>query len=123
MIEVSCNQIGSHLRLPHPRGIILCAESIGSNCLIGQFVTIGGNNCKKRIENNKYIYLPTIGNNVQISAGSVVGGPCIIGNNTVIGANTTITHDVPSNTLIYNQTTVSKKRIIVPGYTAPFYSL
>lgn len=54
MIEVSCDQIGSHLRLPHPRGIILCAESIGSNCLIGQFVTIGGNNCKKRIENNKY---------------------------------------------------------------------
>lgn len=69
------------------------------------------------------IYLPTIGNNVQISAGSVIGGPYIIGNNTVIGANTTITHDVPSNTLIYNQTTVSKKRIIVPGYTAPFYSL
>ena len=121
MIEVACNQIGSHLRLPHPKGIILCAESIGSNCLIGQFVTIGGNNCKKRVENNKDIYLPTIGDNVQISAGSVIGGPCIIGNNIVIGANTTITHDVPSNTLIYNQTTVSKRKVIVPGYKAPFY--
>lgn len=40
---------------------------IGENCSIGQLVTIGGGN-------SKYPGVPTIGNNVRISCGSIVFG-------------------------------------------------
>ena len=124
MIEVSCKEIGGYLRLPHPRGIILAATSIGSNCLIGQWVTLGGNNCKIRMnEKGERIEIPTIGNNVQILAGSVVAGPIILGDEIVIGANSTVTFDVPSNTLIYNRPSVSTSRIKVPGYLGAFYRI
>lgn len=46
LIELGCKNIGPYLRLPHPKGIILSATKIGSNCLIAQWVTLGGNNCK-----------------------------------------------------------------------------
>lgn len=124
MIEVSCKNIGGYLRLPHPRGIILAATSIGSNCLIGQWVTLGGNNCKKRKnEKGEIIEIPTIGNNVQILAGSVVAGPVILGDEIVIGANSTVTFDVPSNTLIYNRPSISTNKIKVPGYLGAFYRI
>ena len=46
LIELGCKNIGPYLRLPHPKGIILSATKIGCNCLIAQWVTLGGNNCK-----------------------------------------------------------------------------
>ena len=121
MIEGSCFSIGPYLRLPHPRGIILAAESIGSNCLIGQFVTLGGNNCKFRILDAKIIELSQICNNVQILAGSVVAGPIIVENEVVIGANSTVTFNVSSNSLIYNRPSLSTNKINVPGYLGAFY--
>lgn len=119
-IEYSPNLIlGSHFRIPHPRGIILAARKIGDNCLVGQYVTIGGNNLKSREKG--LIKEPTVGNNVNIYAGAVVAGPIDIGNDVIIGANTTITKDVESHMLIYNSTRISRKSVIVPGYKGPFY--
>lgn len=120
-IELGCNEIGPYLRLPHPYGIIIAAKSIGENVMIGQYVTIGGNNCKERQDSNgKLIHTPVIGNNCQISAGSVVAGPIVIGDNVVIGANSTITKDISSGTLLYNSTGVSRHSYIVPGWMGAF---
>lgn len=42
----------------------------------------------------------TIGNNVFIGAESVVLPGVTIGNNVIVGANSTITHDIPSNSVV-----------------------
>ena len=121
-IELGCREIGPYLRLPHPYGIIIAAKSIGENVMIGQYVTLGGNNCKERQgSNGEPIHTPVIGNNCQISTGSVVAGPITIGNNVVIGANSTITKDIPSGTLLYNSTGVSRHSYIVPGWKGAFH--
>lgn len=65
---------------------------IGENCSIGQLVTIGGGN-------SKYPGVPTIGNNVRISCGSIVGG-ITIGNNVVIGAHTVVNFPLPDNAVV-----------------------
>ena len=119
-IEANCKDIGPNLRLPHPYGIILSAHKIGENCLIGQYVTLGGNNCKCRMESGKKISTPVIGDNVNILAGTVVAGPIVIGNDVVIGANSTVTFDVEAHTLLYNRPIKSKHKIIVPGYKGAF---
>ena len=109
--------IGSHFRMPHPRGILLSARRIGNNCLIGQYVTIGGNN----LQTMGGAKVPVIGDNVNIYAGAVVAGPIEIGHDTIIGANTTVTKDVKSHTLIYSHIGISHKKVIVPGYKGAFY--
>ena len=50
--------------------------------------------------NSKYPGVPVIGNNVQISRGSVVFGGITIGNNVVIGANTVVNFPVPDNAVV-----------------------
>lgn len=121
-IELGCRDIGPYLRLPHPYGIIIAAHKIGSNVLIGQYVTIGGNNCQKRTDvDGNDIYTPIIGSNCQISAGSVVAGPIQVGDNVVIGANCTVTKNVSSGSLIFNSVGISSHKYIVPGRLGAFY--
>ena len=90
-IEIGCNSIGSFFMLPHPRNIIISAESIGDYVQVNQNVTIGGNMRKTVIRNNEIQRLPIIGNHVVIYTNSVVGGPCRIGNHVIIGSNSTCT--------------------------------
>lgn len=66
------------------------------------------------------IFVPTIGDNVQIYAGSVIAGPITIENDVIIGANSTVTFNVASNSMIYNRPSISRKKIKVPGYKGPF---
>lgn len=114
--------IGAPFRMEHPRGIILGCNKIGNNCLIGQWVTIGGNNCKRKtIAIYENTTVPVIGDNVQIYAGAVVAGPIVIGNDVIIAANATVTKDIPNNTLVYNQTGISSHKVLVPGVNGPFY--
>lgn len=119
-IEIGCKEICPYLRLPHPHGIILSAKKNGFNCLISQWVTLGGNNCEFREEKGCCIHVPTIGDNVQVYSGSIVAGPISIGNDVVIGANSTVTFDVEAHTLIYNRPSVSKHKVTVPGYKGAF---
>lgn len=112
-IECSCKKIGNGLRLPHPRNIIIGAEKIGDNVQINQNVTIGGNMKKTCNRSWGMQKLPIIGNNVVIYTGAVVGGPVIIEDNVLVGANCVCTHDVPSNTLLYNAPKTSRRKIIV----------
>ena len=122
LIELGCKNIGPYLRLPHPKGIILSATEIGSNCLIAKWVTLGGNNCEYTLMSHGggKIFIPTIGDNVQIYAGSVVAGPITIENDVIIGANSTVTFNVASNSMIYNRPSISRKKIKVLGYKGPF---
>lgn len=74
--------------------IVLHQDSvIGENCSIGQLVTIGGGN-------SKYPGVPTIGDNVRISCGSIVFGGFTVGNNVVIGAHSVVNFPVPDNAVV-----------------------
>lgn len=75
-------------------GVIIHSKSvIGSHCMIGQHVTIGGGN-------SKFPGLPTIGDHVHISHGAIVFGGIIIGDNVTIGANAVVNKPVPDNAVV-----------------------
>lgn len=75
-------------------GVVIHSDSkIGSQCVIGQHVTVGGGN-------SKYPGVPTIGNNVHISHGAIVFGGITVGNNVVIGANAVVNKPVPDNAVV-----------------------
>lgn len=112
-IECSCSNIGDGLRLPHPRNIIIGAEKIGNNVQINQNVTIGGNMKKTCIRPWGEQKRPIIGNSVVIYTNAVVGGPVVIEDHVIVGANCVCTHDIPSNTLIYNTSQLSSRKILV----------
>jgi serine O-acetyltransferase len=81
--------VGKGLFLPHPNGIVINPEVIiGDNCTILHQVTIGNNGFKGLNE------LANIGDNVQISSGAKIIGPCIIGNNVTIGANAVVINNI-----------------------------
>lgn len=62
---------------------------IGSNCLIGSSVSIGGKSKSRDV--------PVIGNDVYLATGSKILGPIKIGNNCVIGANSVVISSIPDN--------------------------
>lgn len=97
--------IGAGLRLTHPFGIIINKNtSIGDNCTIFQFVTIGA------IEKEGFTHLaPKIGNNVYIGAGAKILGNINIGDNVKVGANSVATTDVPDGgTVVGNNILINK---------------
>lgn len=73
---------------------------IGENVqILGQVklyhgTTLGGNNFKNKIYNDKEINQPIIKNNVVIGINSSILGPCIIEENAVIGTGAIVTKDV-----------------------------
>ena len=74
------------------------------------------NEDQKEKEQHLEIFIPNgprLGNNVVIYTNSVIGGPVIINDNVIIGANCVCTHDIECNTLMYNNCSISKKKIIV----------
>ncbi|MCL1139586.1 serine acetyltransferase [Shewanella pneumatophori] len=88
-------RIGKGLFLPHPNGIVINPEVIiGDNCSILHQVTIGNNSFKGLNALSK------IGDNVQISAGAKIIGPCVIGNNVTIGANSVVTKNVGDDQVV-----------------------
>lgn len=87
-------KIGKGSKFDYGASIVLHQDSvIGENCSIGQLVTIGGGN-------SKYPGVPTIGDNVRISCGSIVFGGFTVGNNVVIGAHSVVNFPVPDNAVV-----------------------
>lgn len=86
------NKIGPGFYIGHFGGIIIRGD-FGSNCSIGQCVTVGSKGAGK---SNGW---PVLANNIYIGAGAKVIGSIKIANNVVIGANAVVTIDVPSNSL------------------------
>jgi serine O-acetyltransferase len=87
----SQTSIGSGTRFAYGGiGVVIHKRAvIGTNCMIGTNVTIGGRSQSKDV--------PVIGNNVIVSTGAKVLGGIKIGNNCVIGANAVVIKDVPDN--------------------------
>ncbi|GAB1858549.1 hypothetical protein MHTCC0001_33880 [Flavobacteriaceae bacterium MHTCC 0001] len=115
-IEIGKNvSIKKGFFLPHPWCVIIADGSIlGENVSVGQYVTIGGNFKKAVVHGNSSVQkLPVIGDRVIIGPGTVIGGPVTIGNDVIIGANAVVTHNVPSNSIVYGQNKISKKKIMV----------
>lgn len=92
-ISASCT-IGKGTMLAYGGiGTVIHARAvIGSNCMIGQNITIGGK--------SGWYEVPIIGDNVHISAGARILGPVRIGNNVIIGANAVVVKDVPDNCIV-----------------------
>lgn len=65
---------------------------IGDRVVIGQNTTIG-----RSLDPDG---IPTIGNDVYISAGARVIGNIRVGNNVIIGANAVVNKDVPDNSIV-----------------------
>ena len=91
-IEISVRLKAGHgLLFPHPQCIVIGGGSLGNNVAIFQGVTIG---LKKNL--GEY---PTIGDNVQLGAGSKILGNVTIGDNSRTGANSVVLKDVPQNSV------------------------
>jgi len=74
-------------------GVVIHSKAIiGDKVIIGQNVTIG-----RKLSPHG---VPTIANNVYISAGSRILGDIRVGNNVIIGANSVVLHDVPDNSIV-----------------------
>lgn len=67
--------------------------------------------------------LPIIGDRVMIHPGAVIGGPVIIGDDVIIGANSVVTKDVQSNSIVYGQNNLAKKKIEIPETGGEFKTL
>lgn len=73
-------------------GVVIHANAkIGSNCIIGQGITIGGKTGHNGV--------PEIGNNVYIAAGTRIIGNVKINNNVVIGCNSVVLQDIPEKSV------------------------
>ena len=83
--------VGRRVKLEHFGGMILIARAIGDDVVIRQNTTFGIRDMDARDDR------PTIGNNVDISAGAFLIGGITIGNNTRIGANSVVMKSLPSD--------------------------
>lgn len=74
-------------------GVVLHSRAvIGDRVIIGQGVTIG-----RQLDPDG---VPTVGDDVYISAGARILGGIKIGNNVIIGANAVVIRDVPDNSVV-----------------------
>ena len=81
-------KIGYGLYIGHGFGVIVnSSATIGNNCNLSQFVTIGANDGKAA----------TIGDNVYIGPSVCLIENVTIGNNVSIGAGAVVTKDIPDN--------------------------
>lgn len=89
-INISTNAaIGPGLYIGHFGGIFLHGD-MGSNCSVGQGVTIGYKGAGRSSRP------PRIGRGVYIGTSAVIVGDIEIGDGAIIGANTTVVKDVPA---------------------------
>jgi serine O-acetyltransferase len=89
--------IGPGLMITHGNVVIDGQTTIGSNCQINPWVTIGLSNSKRL---GFSIEGPTIGDHVHIGTGAKILGPVRVGDYVRIGANAVVVHDVPANTTV-----------------------
>lgn len=89
-------QVGIGLRIFHGVGLVVHRKVIiGNNCILRHCVTIGNKG-----EDEKAELVPTIGNNVEFGANTVVVGNIHIGDNVIVGAGTVVTKDIPANSVV-----------------------
>jgi serine O-acetyltransferase len=77
----------------HPFATVINAKSIGKNFQFRNGLTIGN-------KFNDNALVPIIGNDVTVGANVVIIGPITIGDNVQVGAGSVVVKDVPSNSVI-----------------------
>lgn len=82
--------IGPGLRLPHPTGIVIGADTvIGADVTVYQHVTFG----RRNADEARY---PVVGNRVTVYAGATIVGGVAIGDAATVAAGALVRHDVPA---------------------------
>jgi serine O-acetyltransferase len=84
-------EIGGGLYLPHGNVVVDGLVSIGRNCVIAPWVTIGTNGS---------VAGPRIGDDVFIGTGAKVLGAISVGDGAKIGANAVVLIDVPAGATV-----------------------
>lgn len=90
-LDLSC-EIGPGFYIGHFGGIVINGK-FGSNCSIGQGVTVGSKGAGKSDG------WPVLGDDIYIGAGAKIIGSIQIGSYSVIGANAVVIKDVPQKSL------------------------
>lgn len=94
-------------------GVVVHSSAIfGTNCLIGQGVTIGATEPYSTSAKTK---CPVVGDDVYISAGARLLGDIRIGNRVVVGAGAVVLKDVPDESIVVGM----PARVV--GRTGPDY--
>lgn len=90
-------RIDKGFKIYHGVGLVINGYTvIGKNFTVRQGVTIGN----KMLSDGTISNAPTIGDNVELGASSIIIGPVNIGNNVIVGAGAVITKDIDSNKTI-----------------------
>lgn len=85
------------LLLPHGHVVIDGIVTIGRDCVINPWVTVGLSNSRRL---GFSLQGPTIGDGVAIGTGAKVLGPITVGDRVRIGANAVVVHDVPDGATV-----------------------
>lgn len=106
--------LGRRVVFGHQNGIVIHPyATIGDDCVIRQNVTIGALNSIRQ-------EAPTIGNRVELGAGSSVLGAVTVGDGARIGPHSVVMTDVPPGAMVF----VNPPRIVAPrassSANAPF---
>lgn len=92
-------KVGKNLRIYHGTGLVIHPVSIiGNNVVLRHSTTIGSKALVDQDPENKKA--PTIEDNVNIGAHSLVIGDITIGSNSIIGAGSRIFKSVPPNSVV-----------------------
>jgi len=97
-IFTKSSNIGKGFYIGHGWSTVINAKQIGNSCKVFQNVTIGSKDLRE----------PIIGNNVTITAHSVILGGVTISDNVSIGAGSIVVKDVPANCVV-----VPSKSVII----------
>jgi serine O-acetyltransferase len=93
----SQTSIGPGLYMPHTRGTVIGAASIGRNAVIYHGVTLGARTIDVGFNPETR---PVIGHDVLIAAGAKVVGPVRVGDGARVGPNAVVIGDVAANTVV-----------------------
>ena len=95
-IEIpATTRIGPGLVIHHGYGIVVHPKTVmGRDCVLLHGVTMG---VRKRDELDQ---LPTLGDKVEVGAGSMVLGGVTLGDGVIVGAATMVTKDVPTGAIV-----------------------
>jgi serine O-acetyltransferase len=89
-MEIYDTEIGGGLKIRHGNGTVIRAQSLGRDCEVYQQVTVGHGRGG----------FPTIGDRVDLCAGSIVFGGIRVGNDVIIGAGAVVAKDVPDGAIM-----------------------
>ncbi|NUP05705.1 MAG: serine acetyltransferase [Polyangiaceae bacterium] len=87
--------IGGGLYIGHPGGVLIGPVKMGSNCNVGNNVTIG-----RRSDGRGSGGTPTIGDSVWIGTGSVIFGGITVGDGVSIAPLTVVGRNIPPQALV-----------------------